>query len=216
MTAGHSRARDEAARLLGVVPDAAPAEVKRAFRLWATWAHPDQGGSAERFRALCAARDRLLEPTLVTQSAQGRAGSTPVAPDERATLIPRPRRPWRTVLVHPTPFVAACLVLGFVASVAAVLVVGAGMPLPWGIAPAALASAAWCVAVSRAILRQADHGHVIVTRSVAWGSATGGQLLLAALIGLSVVEALPLLAVPFVMAIAAVNPAAGLRQSGPR
>jgi hypothetical protein len=78
--------------------------------------------------------------------------------------------------------------------------------------PAAVASAAWCVAVSRTILRGADHGHVIVTRSAAWALATGGQLVVAAIAGIALVEVLPLLALPFVAAIAVVNPAAGLRR----
>ena len=194
MAARHSCTREEAARLLGVSPHAEPAEVKRAFRLWAAWAHPDQGGSAERFAELCAARDRLLEPA-------------PAQTD--AAIVPRPRRAWREVLVRPTPLRTAGLALGFVAAMAAVLVAG---PAPLLVIPAAVASAAWCVAVSRTILQGADHGHVIVTRSVAWALVTGAQWVVAAVAGIALVEVLPLLALPFVAAIAAVNPAAGLRR----
>lgn len=194
MAARHSCTREEAARLLGVSPHAEPAEVKRAFRLWAAWAHPDQGGSAERFAELCAARDRLLEPA-------------PAQTD--AAIVPRPRRAWREVLVRPTPLRTAGLALGFVAAVAAVLVAG---PAPLLVIPAAVASAAWCVAVSRTILQGADHGHVIVTRSVAWALVAGAQWAVAAVSGIALVEVLPLLALPFVAAIAAVNPAAGLRR----
>ena len=196
MAARHSCTREEAARLLGVSPHAEPAEVKRAFRLWAAWAHPDQGGSAERFAELCAARDRLLEPA-------------PAQTD--AAIVPRPRRAWREVLVRPTPLRTAGLALGFVAAVAAVLVAG---PAPLLVIPAAVASAAWCVAVSRTILQGADHGHVIVTRSVAWALVAGAQWAVAAVSGIALVEVLPLLALPFVAAIAAVNPAAGLRRGG--
>ena len=77
-----------------------------------------------------------------------------------------------------------------------------------------MASAAWCVAVSRMILRDADHGHVIVTRSLAWAAATFGQLAVATLTGIALIEVLPLLALPFVAAIAAVNPGAGLWRAG--
>lgn len=197
MAARHSCTREEAARLLGVSPHAEPVEVKRAFRLWAAWAHPDQGGSAERFAELCAARDRLLE-------------RAPAHAD--AAIVPRPRRAWSDVLVRPTPLRAAGLALGFVAAVAAVLIAG---PAPLLAMPAAVASAAWCVGVSRTILCGADHGHVIVTRSMAWALVMGAQVAVAAISGIALIEVLPLLAVPFVAAIAAVNPAAGLRRGAP-
>lgn len=206
MTAMRSLTRHQAGRLLGVAPDADPAAVKRAFRLWATWAHPDQGGSADQFAQLCAARDRLLEP---------RAVAPPIPTSDHATIVLRPRRPWRQVLVRPAPRVLTLLVLGFAAAVTTVLLARI-QPMPWGAIPAALASAAWCVAVSKAILRAADHGHVIVTRSVAWLCVLVGQFALAAAAGISLIEGLPLLAVPFVTVIAAVNPAAGLWRSGSR
>ena len=204
MAARHSCTREEAARLLGVAPHAEPVDVKRAFRLWAAWAHPDQGGSAERFAELCAARDRLLEGDPAPQPAP-----QPAPAQADATLVPRPRKGWREVLVGPSPLRAIALALGFVAGVACVLLAG---PAPLLAMPAAVASAAWCVAVSRTILRGADHGHVIVTRSAAWALATGGQLVVAAIAGIALVEVLPLLALPFVAAIAVVNPAAGLRR----
>jgi hypothetical protein len=182
--------RDEAARLLGIDPRADEATVRRAFRAWAAIEHPDHGGSAEHFQALCDARDALLVPA-------------PAAPG-----IPlRPRQPWRAVVVRPAPPSLALLALGFAATVAAVLVAGTSPLLAM---PAAIASAMWCVVVSHAVLRGGDHGHVIVTRSIAWAMATLGQLLLAAIVGIRLVEMLPLLAVPFVAVIAAVNPAAGL------
>ena len=111
------------------------------------------------------------------------------------------------MLVRPKPLLVAGLALGFVAAVATVLIAG---PAPLLAVPAALASAAWCVAVSKSVLRGADHGHVIVTRSAAWALVMGAQMVLAALSGIALIEVLPLLAVPFVAVIAAVNPAAGL------
>jgi len=201
MLAGHPPGRDEAARLLGVSPMADEATVRRAFRAWVGIAHPDHGGDPRHFSAICAARDALLEPYL----------SSPAAP----AITPRPRTPWRQVLRRPAPVVLVLLVFGFAASAAAVLLAGRQV-LPWGAVPAALASAAWCVAVSRVVLRGADHGHVIVTRSAAWTATTAAQGLLAVVAGVSLIEALPLLAVPFVAVIATVNPAAGLRRSGSR
>ncbi|MFM1966411.1 MAG: DnaJ domain [Actinomycetota bacterium] len=190
MLAGRRPARDDAARLLGVSAAADEATVRRAFRAWAALAHPDHGGDPRHFQALCDARDALLGP---------------IDPGPEIPL--RPRRTWRQVVVMPTGITLACLALGLVAAVASVLIAGSS---PLLALPAAVASAAWCVALSRAVLRGADHGHVIVTRSLAWGVATGGQGVLAALVGIPLIEVLPLLAVPFVAVIAAVNPAAGL------
>ena len=169
--------------------------MRRAFRAWAALAHPDHGGDAVHFQALCDARDALLEP--VVPQAAG------------AQIVPKPRQPWRAVLRRPAPGVLILLALGLLATIAAVLAAIGGPLLAM---PAAVASAAWCVAASRAVLRGADHGHVIVVRSMAWALATCGQLLVAAVAGISLIEVLPLLAVPFVAAIAAVNPAAGLRR----
>lgn len=190
MLAGRRPARDDAARLLGVSTSADEATVRRAFRAWAALAHPDHGGDPQHFQALCNARDELLEPI-----------------DPGPAIPLRPRRTWRQVVVIPTGATLVVLTLGLMATVASVLIAGSA---PLLAVPAAVASAAWCVAVSRALLRGADHGHVIVTRSLAWGVATAGQWVLAALVGISLIEVLPLLAVPFVAVIAAVNPAAGL------
>lgn len=202
MLAGHLPARDEAARLLGVSASADEATVRRAFRAWAALAHPDHGGDPQHFQALCRARDVLLgSPTTD-------AGQPVDAPAHSEPGIPlRPRRPWSQVLVRPRALMLAGLAVGLVAAVASVLLAG---PAPLYAVPAALASAGWCVAVSRACLRGADHGHVIVARSLAWALVTGAQVALATAVGIPLIEVLPLLAVPFVAVIAAVNPAAGL------
>lgn len=207
MLAGRAPDRAQAARLLGVPPDADPTEVKRAFRLWAVWAHPDQGGSADRFTDLCAARDLLLEPRTTTRPPGSRTADASGPPHDGVPTAPRPRKGWRQVLVHPSPLTVGLLAMAYIGAVAAVLVAG---PSPLLAVPAALASAAWCVAVSRAILRGGDHGHVIVTRSLAWGAVTVAQMALAVIVGIPLIEVLPLLALPFVAVIAAVNPAAGL------
>jgi hypothetical protein len=190
MLAGRRPARDDAARLLGVPATADEATVRRAFRAWAALAHPDHGGDPRHFQALCDARDVLLEPV-----------------DAGPEIPVTPRMTWRQVLVIPTGFTLILLALGLVAAVASVLVAGSS---PLLAVPAAVASATWCVAVSRTILRGADHGHVIVTRSLAWALVTVAQIALSALVDIPLIEVLPLLAVPFVVVIAAVNPAAGL------
>lgn len=111
--------------------------------------------------------------------------------------------------MRPGGSVLAGLALGCAAAMASVLL-ARWMTMPWGVIPAAVASAAWCVAVSHAILRGADHGHVIVTRSLAWAAVTTAQVIIATSAGIPVVEVMPVLALPFVAVIAAVNPAAGL------
>jgi hypothetical protein len=50
----------DAIALLGVETDYTKADVLSAFRRKAKEAHPDAGGTAEMFRKLVAARDRLL------------------------------------------------------------------------------------------------------------------------------------------------------------
>jgi hypothetical protein len=50
----------KAIALLGVPPDYTNADVLSAFRRKAKEAHPDAGGTAEMFRKLVEARDRLL------------------------------------------------------------------------------------------------------------------------------------------------------------
>ena len=183
--------RDGAARLLGVSSSADEVTVRRAFRAWAGLVHPDHGGNARQFQALCDARDALLAPVT----------------DSPPPIMPLPRRAWRDVAQRPGPAMLTLLTLGLVAAVTVVLAAGSS---PLLALPAGVAAAAWCVAVSKAVLSGADHGHVIVTRSLAWGLASGAQMVLATVVGIDLIEVLPLLAVPFVAVIAAVNPAAGL------
>jgi DnaJ-class molecular chaperone len=50
----------QAARLLGVAPDAPSETIWQAWRQAMTSAHPDAGGTAEAAQALTAARDLLI------------------------------------------------------------------------------------------------------------------------------------------------------------
>lgn len=52
--------RRDARRVLGVGPDASDDEIRAAHRRLVADVHPDRGGSAERTRAVNAARDVLL------------------------------------------------------------------------------------------------------------------------------------------------------------
>ena len=100
-------------------------------------------------------------------------------------------------------------------SVSAILV-ALVVPVLLGLAVAAIAATVTSVAVGRVLLGNPDHGHVIVTRTIAWIAITGLQCVVAALAGIPAFEALPLLAVPFVASIAMVNPGAGLWRANVR
>lgn len=188
-----------AARLLGVAPSSTPDEVRRAFRLWAAVVHPDHGGNAQQFGALCAARDVLLAPDPLAEAATTSGPSATTA-----------RRPWSSVVRKPSAGTVV-ITAALVAFALMLVPLGAVLPMPWGLAPAAIAATGACVVIGKLLLRHPDHGHVIVTRSGLWGSVTALQCLLAWGLGIAVIEALPLLALPFVAAIALVNPGAGLR-----
>lgn len=199
MAYGLTLDREAAARLLGIPADAPAREVRRAFRLWAAVAHPDCGGTEEQFARLCAARDVLL------------ASPPPLRSAPRVAA----RTPWRDVMRRPSP--RSVLVLGVLMalSVSAVLV-ALVVPVLLGLAVAAIAATVTSVAVGRVLLGNPDHGHVIVTRTIAWIAITGLQCVVAALAGIPAFDALPLLAVPFVASIAMVNPGAGLWRANVR
>jgi DnaJ homolog subfamily C member 19 len=54
--------RSEAAKLLGIAPDAGPAEVTEAHRRLIAKVHPDTGGSKELATQVNRARDVMLKP----------------------------------------------------------------------------------------------------------------------------------------------------------
>ncbi len=58
----------------------------------------------------------------------------------------------------------------------------------------------------------ADVGHRIVGVTLIWLPLATGQVLLAEIVGVSLLTVLPLLALPLVAVVAAQNPGAGLRR----
>ncbi len=196
--------RVEAAALLGVSADADPEQVRRAWRAWARLAHPDHGGDREFFDRLRIARDVLLDSDgVVSPSAQPR---TPPA-----------RLPWFQVLHRPGFAESALLaLLALIAIALASLVTIAGPtaePLALAVAagPAAVAAAGWAqIVVSRILTDRADVAHRITALVVAWLPITVAQVALAEILGSSLVPVLPVLALPLVVVVAAVNPGAGL------
>lgn len=183
--------RDDAAALLGVAPDAAPDAVRRAWRTWARLAHPDAGGDPAHFTRLLAARDVLLRPT-------PRPMPAPVPRPTWADVLHVPKRPW------------AVIGLGLLAIGSGALAPILGLGLLSVACPALLGAVA-AVVLTRALLRPtADAGHRIAMLAFTWAPVVVGQLLVSSVLGTSLVPVLPILAVPLVAAVSAVNPGAGL------
>lgn len=204
MASSASIRRDDAARLLGVSSDADAVTVRRAFRAWAALAHPDHGGNAQAFADLCRARDILLSGQPPQDVATAPVDESPDRPAD-----PPPRRPWTQVMRRPTAPMLALLAVGAALAVLSV-VAGTWVAMPWGLVPAALLAAAWCCAAASAVVRGGDAGHVIVARSLAWSALASAQIVVASLTDIAIIDVLPVMALPFVMVIAAVNPGAGL------
>ncbi len=208
--------RAQAAALIGVTVDADSEQVRRAWRAWARLAHPDHGGDREFFDRLRIARDVLLDSDETTTPGDGL--SPAAKPD-----TPPARLPWSQVLRRPG-FVEGA-VLGLLAAAAiglAALVTMTGPsaePLALAVAagPAAVAAAGWAhIAVSRILTDRADVAHRITALVFAWLPITAAQIVLAGILGSSLVPVLPVLVLPLVVVVAAVNPGAGLWSSAKR
>lgn len=207
LRSGMSRA--QATALLGLPGDADAEQVRRAWRAWARLAHPDHGGDREFFDRLRLARDVLLDTDdSGSVRPEARTGPEPDAPAARPA--------WSQVLRRPRP--AELVFLGLLAVVSVALgaivgVVGEGddlLTLAVAVSPAAVAAAGWAhIVVSRILTHGADVGHRITALTVAWVPITAAQLLLAGILGVSLVPVLPVLVLPFVVVVAAVNPGAG-------
>lgn len=194
--------RDEAAILLGVSPDADPDTIRRAWRMWARIAHPDLDGDPEHFVRLDTARRILLQPS----PAPVLAAAPAPAPRPR----PRPRPSWSQVVQMPAHPFALCIA-GILVVLIATLSGVSAIPFALTVAACAVAAAAWSVWVTREVLSQnADHGHRIAALALCWLPIAFTQVILSIVVAASFVPVLPVLALPFVAAVAAVNPGAGL------
>lgn len=214
--------RVEAAALLGISADADPDQVRRAWRAWARLAHPDHGGDREFFDRLRTARDVLLSRDVLLTSAPATVRLDVVDPRSLPDAPPE-RLAWVQVLRRPGSAESALLaLLALMAIALAALVVIAGptpQPLTLAVAagPAAVAAAGWAhIAVSRILTERADVAHRITALVVAWVPIGAAQVVLAEILGSSLVPVLPVLVLPFVAVVAAVNPGAGLWSSAKR
>jgi hypothetical protein len=201
--------RRQAALLLGVKEEAGPAEVRQAWRVWARLAHPDAGGDRGHFEALMLARDVLLVPQERVNNGAHDAART-VIPASAPAPEPKPRYPLRDVCRFPgRRGWAAIACAAVVALVSATTVIFAD---EWVAAfLMGLSSAVFAVVLERSVgTPLTDTGHRIALRVVAWVPMTVATVGVASTLGGSVIAVLPALVVPFIIAIAMVNPGAGL------
>lgn len=187
--------REEAAALLGVDAQADPTQVRQAWRVWARLAHPDAGGDGDHFRRLVVARDVLLADTEL---------------DPNPAIEPAPRASLRSVCRMPTPRALAGIVAFTLVAFAAGFSVRSADPWAAALVLGGLATAAVAV-MGRAILQStADVGHRITFLALAWLPIAAVQVTVLEFLGGSVITALPVMVLPFVIAVALVNPGAGL------
>ena len=206
MTTRTPMSRTEAARLLGVDVSADPDTVRHAWRMWARVAHPDAGGDPQHFARLDHARRVLSTPQPPAAAVLAHAPAPAHAPARArwSTVLQRPRHP-----------------IGVLAG-AAVAVASAALSGSVGVSPtmiqlaslALLASVAACgvaVGVAREVLAdRADRGHRMAAISALWSLLAGLQLVTAAVVGVSLVPVLPVMALPIVALVGAMNLGAGL------
>lgn len=186
--------RSQAARLLGVPEGADPALVRRAYRTWARMAHPDVGGDPQHFALLVSARQVLL------RSASPEYPAMPPAP---------PRLRLSEVVYLPSTWPA--LTIGGVLCLMLVTLplLGAGLALSALIAGVAASAWSWW-AMCSSLRIEADAGHRITMLALTWLPLTAAQVAMSAVLGIALIETLPLLVLPFVAVVAFVNAGAGL------
>ncbi len=193
--------RADAAVLLGVPLDAPPATVRHAWRMWARIAHPDFGGDPEHFARLEQARRLMMIPD-----------------PHDIPLVPR--IPLREVLRRPAhPLLLGAGAVAALALVVLPMILGHGsslVALAVACGPSALAAAGVALLVARECLSDsADRGHRIAVVVVAWLGVAVPQVMLASALGVNLVPVLPVVALPIVAVVGALDPAAGLWRSVP-
>ena len=197
--------RQEAADLLGVEVDADSTTVRQAWRVWAKLAHPDIGGDRAHFEALIQARNVLLARRHDPEPPQ------PAVPNAPAPApAPAPRPSLRCVLCRPSRRGLTAIV---VASILVVLVVPVSGLSPIPVSALLLGSVASgvAIAVQRTCLGAwADTGHRIGLLVAVWLPVAAIVALAATTVGTPLLPVLPVFVLPFVAAVALVNPGAGL------
>lgn len=205
--------RRHAAQLLGVKEDAGPAEIRQAWRVWARLAHPDTGGDRGHFEALKQARDVLLvanDPANNSANNRAHDAARTVIPAPAPTPEPKPRYPLRNACSFPSRRgLAAIVCAAVVALMSATTVVFVD---EWVAAfLMGLTSAVFAVVLERSVgTPRTDTGHRIALRVLAWVPMAVATVGVAGVLGGSVIAVLPALVVPFIVAVAMVNPGAGL------
>lgn len=200
--------REHAALLLGVDHDASPEQINHAWRVWAKLAHPDTGGDREHFEALALARSVLMSSVLMNGArVQVSDGLSPGA-DEVSPVDPR--HPLRRVCCRPS--LRGCIAIGFALAASVLVLLLASQLSDLGAALAVGAAAGGtAIVIQRCVLGTgADTGHRIHVLVVAWLPLATLLAAGASFAGVELIGYLPVIALPFVLAVALVNPGAGL------
>ena len=190
--------RAQAALLLGVEENASVDDIQRAWRVWVRLAHPDAGGDRDHFEELMRARRCLLALQEERPDCQDAQANVP------------PRKTLRSVVIRPTAKVAAVLV-GLVLAALALAIVTVDLPAWLSAVSMGLSATAFALVAKHAVLRRrGDVGHQITFLVATWSPLALAQVAVSVAVGSTVITALPVLALPFVVAVALVNPGAGL------
>lgn len=200
MRSGVPMSREEAARLLGLRPAADPGAVRHAWRMWARVAHPDVGGDPEHFARLDHARRVMMQP---------------LAPVAKPEWRPQPRQPLGAVLTAPSR------PIGLILAAMLTLLLGTlpgsvpgpispGMLVVMAVPASALAALTAVWAARQVLTADADRGHRIMVLAGVWLPLAVLLVVVSTLTGASMLPVLPVLALPLVAAVAALDPGAGL------
>lgn len=193
--------REQAALLLGVDPDASADQVNCAWRVWVKLAHPDAGGDRGHFEALADARSLLLSRPRAHLAQQSR---------DESEHSPAPRASLRSMFRRPSARGLFTLTAATVLNAVALLVSGHLSNLGAAAAVGIATSFAAVVVQRTCLITAADTGHRIAVLVLVWLPLAGLMSMSLVLQGVEIVGFLPIVALPFVVVVASVNPGAGL------
>lgn len=192
---------EEAAFLLGVDVDASAQQVNHAWRVWAKLAHPDTGGDRGHFEALMEARAVLVRRATRPEVQRSTPPRTE-APSRRAQLRDVCRWPSRQgMLAIATAAMGSMVAVAIAPNISDL---GAAMCI-------ATTAALIAIVIQRSVLGEsADVGHRITVLTLAWFPMAGLLAGAVAYQGVAIIGLLPVVVLPFVVAVSLVNPGAGL------